>query len=107
MTDFGAVRAARIYTLATESRNDSTAVGSQHRSVASLFHRCTRSETLAALRPVLFHFRAKEEVRALPRDVRVKLGAALMALQRGFNLDLLLRRLTEMLNAYEEDGGRS
>ena len=40
------------------------------------------------LRPVLFHIRAKEEVRALPKVVRVKLGSALMAMQRGFNLGM-------------------
>jgi phage-related protein len=34
----------------------------------------------------VFHIRAKEEVRALPRDVRLRLGSALLALQRGFNL---------------------
>lgn len=44
------------------------------------------------LRPVLFHVRAREEVRALPRDVRLKLGSALMALQRGFNLGLPISR---------------
>ncbi len=44
------------------------------------------------LRPVLFHVRAREEVRALPRDVRLKLGSALMALQRGFNLGLPVSR---------------
>ena len=44
------------------------------------------------LRPVLFHVRAQEEVRSLPRDVRVKLGYALMSLQRGFNLGMPLSR---------------
>jgi len=44
------------------------------------------------LRPVVFHIRAKEEIRALPRDVRLKLGSALMALQRGFNLGLPVSR---------------
>jgi phage-related protein len=47
---------------------------------------------MPVLRPVLFHYRAKEEVRALPTDVRVKLGSALMALQRGFNLAMPLSR---------------
>jgi hypothetical protein len=47
---------------------------------------------MAAIRPVLFHWRAKDEVRALSRDVRVKLGTALMALQRGFNLAMPLSR---------------
>jgi phage-related protein len=60
---------------------------------------------MPAIRPVLFHWRAKDEVRVLPRDVRVKLGTALMALQRGFNL--ARRRLTEMLNEYEEVGRRT
>jgi len=60
---------------------------------------------MPAIRPVLFHCRAKDEVRALPRDVRVKLGSALMALQRGF--ELARRRLTEMLNEYEEVGRRT
>jgi phage-related protein len=62
------------------------------------------------LQPVVFHLRAKEEIRALPRDVRVKLGSALLALQRGFNLglpvseiELARRRLTEMLHEYEQD----
>jgi phage-related protein len=40
----------------------------------------------------VFHPRAKEEIRALPRDVRLKLGSALMALQRGFNLGLPVSR---------------
>lgn len=44
------------------------------------------------LRPVVFHVRAKEEVRELPRDVRLKLGRALFALQRGFNLGLPVSR---------------
>ena len=44
------------------------------------------------LRPVVFHIRAKDEIRALPRDVRLKLGSALMALQRGFNLGLPVSR---------------
>jgi hypothetical protein len=60
---------------------------------------------MPAVRPVLFHWRAKDEVRALPREVRVKLGSALMALQRGF--ELARRRLTEMLNEYEEVGRRT
>ena len=41
---------------------------------------------MTVLRPVVFHLRAKEEIRVLPRDVRLKLGSALFALQRGFNL---------------------
>ena len=44
------------------------------------------------LRPVVFHIRAKEEIRAWPRDVRLKLGSALFALQRGFNLGLPVSR---------------
>ena len=44
------------------------------------------------LRAVLFHVRAKEEIRAFPRDVRLKLGSALMALQRGFHLGPPLSR---------------
>jgi phage-related protein len=40
----------------------------------------------------VFHIRAKEEIRALPRDVRLKLGSALLGLQRGFNLGLPLSR---------------
>jgi hypothetical protein len=70
------------------------------------------------LRSVLFHVQAGGEVRALPRDVRLKLGSTLMALRRGFNLglpvsrpkteiELVRRRLTEMLNEYEEVGRRT
>lgn len=44
------------------------------------------------LQPVVFHLRSKEEIRAFPRDVRIKLGNALMALQRGFNLGLPVSR---------------
>jgi phage-related protein len=67
--------------------------GSVHRGVASIdCHTCPESETIAVLRPVVFHVRAKEEIRALPRDVRLKLGSALLALQRGFNLGLPLSR---------------
>jgi phage-related protein len=40
----------------------------------------------------VFHIRAKEEIRELPRDVRLKLGSALCALQRGFNLGLPVSR---------------
>jgi hypothetical protein len=40
----------------------------------------------------VFHIRAKEEIRALPREVRMKLGSALLALQRGFSLGLPLSR---------------
>lgn len=40
------------------------------------------------LRPVLFHVRARDEVRGLSRLVRIELGSALMALQRGFNLGM-------------------
>jgi len=70
------------------------------------------------LRLVLFYVRARDEVRALPRNVRLKLGSALTALQRGFNLglpvsrpkteiELARRRLSEMLNEYEEVGRRT
>ena len=70
------------------------------------------------LRPDLFPVRARDEIRALPRDVRLKLGSALMALRRGFNLglpvsrpktqiELARRRLTEMLDEYEEGGRRT
>ena len=55
-------------------------------------HDCSESETIAMLGPVVFHLRAKEEIRALPRDVRLKLGSALLALQRGFNLGLPVSR---------------
>lgn len=47
---------------------------------------------MAVLRPIVFHVRAREEIRALPRDVRLKLGSALLALQRGFNLGLPVSR---------------
>jgi phage-related protein len=40
----------------------------------------------------VFHIRAKEEIRELPRDVRLKLGSALFALQRGFSLGLPVSR---------------
>ena len=43
-------------------------------------------------RPVVFHIRAKEEIRELPRDVRLKLGSALFALQRGFSLGMPVSR---------------
>ena len=70
------------------------------------------------LRSVLFHVRARDEVRALRRDVSLMLGSALMALRRGLNLGLPVsrptteialarRRLTEMLNEYEEVGRRT
>jgi phage-related protein len=65
---------------------------SQGWPVAAHLHLCTRSETIAVLRPVRFRVRAREEVRALPSDVRLKLGSALMALQRGFNLGLPVSR---------------
>jgi predicted XRE-type DNA-binding protein len=47
---------------------------------------------MAVLRPVVFHLRAKEKIRALPRDVRLELGSALLALQRGFSLGLPVSR---------------
>lgn len=44
------------------------------------------------LRPVVFHHRATQEIRDLPRDVRLKLGRALFALQRGFSLGMPVSR---------------
>lgn len=49
------------------------------------------------LRPVLFHPRAKVEIRALPKETRVKLGSALMALQRGFRLGMPISRPMPMV----------
>jgi phage-related protein len=43
-------------------------------------------------RAVVFHVRARDEVRSLPKDVRLRLGRALMALQRGFTLGMPLSR---------------
>lgn len=51
------------------------------------------------LQPVLFHIRAQQEVRSLPRDVRVKLGNALMALQRGFSRGMSLSRPMPLVGA--------
>ncbi len=51
------------------------------------------------LRPVLFHPRAKAEIRALPKEARVKLGSALMALQRGFRLGMPISRPMPMVGA--------
>jgi phage-related protein len=47
---------------------------------------------MPSLRPIVFHIRAREEVRALPKDVRFRLGRALLALQHGFNLCIPLSR---------------
>lgn len=44
------------------------------------------------LRPVVFHLRARDEIRDFPREVRLKLGSALLALQRGFSLGLPVSR---------------
>lgn len=43
-------------------------------------------------RAVVFHLRAREEVRSFPKEVRIGLGRALMALQRGFSLGMPLSR---------------
>ena len=44
------------------------------------------------LRPVVFHIGARDEIREFPREVRLKLGSALLALQRGFSLGLPVSR---------------
>ena len=44
------------------------------------------------LRPVVFQIRAKDEIRALPGDVSLTLGSALMALQRRFNPGMSVSR---------------
>ena len=51
------------------------------------------------LRPVLFHPRAKAEIRVLPKEARVRLGSALMALQRGFGLGMPISRPMPMVGA--------
>ena len=55
------------------------------------------------LRAVVFHIRASEEVRSLPKEVRIRLGRALMALQRGFCLGMPLSRpMPEVARGVEE-----
>jgi phage-related protein len=55
------------------------------------------------VKPVVFHRRAREELRALPRDVRLKAGSVLMALQRGFSLGLPVSRpMPNVMTGVEE-----
>jgi phage-related protein len=52
---------------------------------------------------VVFHVRAREEVRSLPKEVRIRLGRALMAMQRGFSLGMPLSRpMPEVARGVEE-----
>jgi hypothetical protein len=44
----------------------------------------------AAVRPVMFHARARDEIRSLPKEVRFRVGRALMALQLGYPLGIPL-----------------
>ena len=44
------------------------------------------------VRPTIFHLRARDEVRALPKGVRISLGRALFALQHGYRLGMPLSR---------------
>jgi phage-related protein len=47
---------------------------------------------MSSVRPVLFHPHARDEIRALPKEVRFRLGRALMALQLGHSLGMPLSR---------------
>ena len=40
------------------------------------------------VRPAILHLRARDEIRALPKDVRFRLGRSLLALQYGFVLGM-------------------
>src|SRR6185295_7821967 len=43
---------------------------------------------MRTVRPAIFHVRARDEVRALPKDVRFRLGRVLLALQYGYTLGM-------------------
>jgi phage-related protein len=43
-------------------------------------------------RPAIFHLRARDEIRALPKPVRISLGRALSALQHGYPLGMPVSR---------------
>jgi phage-related protein len=58
---------------------------------------------MPALKPVIFHVRARDEIRVLPRDVRLKLGSALMALQRGFSLGMPVSRAMPVIGPGVEE----
>lgn len=61
-------------------------------SAERIFLACIRSETMPAVRPVIFHTRARDEIRSLPKEVRFRVGRALMALQLGYPLGMPLSR---------------
>jgi phage-related protein len=52
---------------------------------------------MQAERPVIFHSRARDEVRDLPKDLRYRLGRALMALQLGYPLGMPVSRPMSMI----------
>ena len=47
---------------------------------------------MPVVRPVIFHARARDEIRSMPKEVRFRVGRALMALQRGYPLGMPLSR---------------
>ena len=44
------------------------------------------------MKQAIFHAKAKEEIRAFPRDVQKSLGKAILDLQKGHNLSMPLSR---------------
>lgn len=53
---------------------------------------CPNSDTLLAVRPVVFHASARKTIQAFPKEVRDRLGKALFLLQMGEQLAFPLSR---------------
>jgi phage-related protein len=53
---------------------------------------CLESETIAQLKPAIFHTAAREAFRSFPADVRRTLGKAIWELQLGIRLGMPLSR---------------
>ena len=61
---------------------------------SQLCERCPESETMRNPKDVVFHPVALRELQALPKPIRVKVGQALFALQRGHAIGMpILRKL--------------
>ncbi len=51
--------------------------------VSTLIRTCPSFDTLGVVRPVVFHPKARDAIRAFPREIRDRLGKALFLLQAG------------------------
>ena len=53
---------------------------------------CLKLDTLKGVRPIIFHPRARDEIRRFPREPRANIGRALFRLQIGETLGMPLAR---------------